>query len=76
MYTFFNIYREDTDHLPRQEIGKKDQMSIMTDNETLDFERIRRVLSVSYSISHDRHGYAHIKCFAHHVVWPVDSITS
>ena len=38
-----NIYREDTDHLPGKAIGEIDLMSRMTDDETLDSERIRRV---------------------------------
>ena len=52
---FFNIYREVTDHLPGQEIGEKDlMMSRMTDNETLDSERILRVcLSLTASLMID-----------------------
>ena len=36
---FFNIYREDTDHLPWQEMDEIDLMSRMTDDETFDSER-------------------------------------
>ena len=35
-----NICREDTDHLPRKAMGEKD---LMTDDETLGSERIRRI---------------------------------
>ena len=43
IHMFSNIYREDTDHLPGKAMGEIDLMSRMTDDETLDSERIRRV---------------------------------
>jgi hypothetical protein len=43
IHMFSNIYREDTDHLPGKAMGEIDLMSRMTDDETLDSERIRKV---------------------------------
>ena len=43
IHMFSNIDREDTDHLPGKAMGEIDLMSRMTDDETLDSERIRRV---------------------------------
>ena len=43
IHMFSDIYREDTDHLPGTEMGEIDLMSRMTDDETLESERIRRV---------------------------------
>ena len=38
-----NMYQENTDNLPRKAMGEIDLMSRMTDDETLDSVRIRRV---------------------------------
>jgi len=43
IHMFSNIYREDTDHLPGKAMGEIDLMCRMTDDETLDSERIRKV---------------------------------
>ncbi len=43
IHMFSNIYREDTDHLPGKAMGEIDLMSRMTDDKTLDSERIRTV---------------------------------
>ena len=39
----FNMYQENTDNLPGKAMGEIDLMSRMTDDETLDSVRIRRV---------------------------------
>jgi hypothetical protein len=44
IHMFSNIHREDTDHLPGKAMGEIDLMMCrMTDDETLDSERIRKV---------------------------------
>ena len=42
-YICSNIYQENTDNLPGKALGEIDLMSRMTDDETLDSVRIRRV---------------------------------